>query len=345
MILAMPKGSGGGRRKNTFPDSLRAAFLAQHGIKGKVQKVIYLGKDKNGFSIYKFVYQQWAAFLASPMTVVKTMGVRRDGKQWIFGDPNSAALKAAIPGEVDFRAEGPNPLVDLAAVKIGELVSRGILSQEDAQTLIKNLPTMSDSSLRTLINRGGAFAQQPAVVEGDAEALNLDDLFAGLDLGGGGFAGPVYRAPDRRVVEDFVKGTLVSLVGTVPDHLVGPGVDAYMRDHRRNFDSEAIEIDPGQSVLELIRNTAEYQSIHKLRPKSVDERDWIGQRAQEAQRGGLDTEQIEKFAITQATAGGDLPDVAEAAATAQLQESGQAPTLLEQQFRQVAQDMFSGLVR
>jgi hypothetical protein len=99
------------------------------------------------------------------------------------------------------------------------------------------------------------------------------------------------------------------------------------------------------SVLELVRNTGEYQKIHKLRPKSVDERDWISQRAQEAQRGGLDTRQIEDFAIMQATAGGDLPDIADAAAQAQFQTSGQAPAILDNKFREVAQAMFSRVAR
>jgi hypothetical protein len=206
---------------------------------------------------------------------------------------------------------------------------------------------MSDSSLRTLINRGGAFAQQPGVIEEDTEGFNLDDLFGDLDLGGGGggFAGPVYRAPDERVVEDFVKGTLVSLVGTVPDYLVGPAVDTYMRDHRRNFDSETAEIDPAQSVLALVRSSVEYQSIHKLRPKSVDERDWIGERRQAAAQGGLTESKQEQFAIDQAIAGGDPADVVKAAAISQLQSSGKAPALLDNQFRQVAQAMFSGVVR
>jgi hypothetical protein len=122
-------------------------------------------------------------------------------------------------------------------------------------------------------------------------------------------------------------------------------VDTYMRDHRRNFDSEAAEVDPAQSVLELVRSSVEYQSIHKLRPKSVDERDWIGERRQAAAQGGLTESKQEQFAIDQAATGGDPADVVKAAAISQLQSSGKAPALLDNQFRQVAQAMFSGVVR
>jgi hypothetical protein len=173
---------------------------------------------------------------------------------------------------------------------------------------------------------------------------------AGFDLGfpgggGGGFAGPQYVAPDRRVVEDFVKGSMVSLIGTIDDAMVGPITDLYMADHRKNFDTLDREIDPSQSVVEAIRGTTAYQSIHKLRPKSVDERDWIGERRQAAAQGGLTESKQEQFAITQAATGGDPADVVKAAAISQLQSSGKAPALLDNQFRQVMQSMFSGLRR
>src|SRR3990167_9398978 len=172
----------------------------------------------------------------------------------------------------------------------------------------------------------------------------VDGLFGGGG-GGGGFAGPEHREPDRRVVEDFVKGSLVSLVGNIPSQYVNAFTDLFMKDHRRNFDSLDKEIDPQQSVIAAIRRTAEYKTIHTLRPQGVDERSWVEDRKTEATQGGLGTEQVENFAITQATVGADIGDVAEAAAFAQLQGSGQAPAFLQGTFRNAAQGIFAGVGR
>jgi len=187
----------------------------------------------------------------------------------------------------------------------------------------------------------------PVGPTGVAEA---QDPLAGFDFGGGGggggFAGPEYVAPDRRVVEDFVKGSLVSLVGNIPgDDMVQRFTDVYMNEHRKNFDTPNRTIDPAQSVTEAIRGTAQYKTIHQNRPDSEDERSWISQRSAAAAQGGLTVGAQENFAITQATVAGDVEDVRTAAGFAQLQRSGKAPTLLDNQFRQVAQGIFGGVRR
>jgi hypothetical protein len=147
------------------------------------------------------------------------------------------------------------------------------------------------------------------------------------------------------VVEDFVKGALTSLVGTVPDELVGGLVKTYMTDHRRNYDVENEEIDPSQSVILGIRATKEYRTIHQLRPDSEDERSWVASRRSAAQQGGLNQGDLENFAITQATVGGDLADVHEAAGVAQFQASGSMRgTSMEQKLRNVMTDTFAGVV-
>src|SRR5690554_7485986 len=62
--------------------------------------------------------------------------------------------------------------------------------------------------------------------------------------------------------------------------------DLYMKDHRRNFDTPDREIDPAQSVIEAFRRTKEYQTIHRLRPDSEDERSWVRSEERRVGEGG-----------------------------------------------------------
>jgi hypothetical protein len=179
---------------------------------------------------------------------------------------------------------------------------------------------------------------------GFGDTLSIGDLGGGGGGGGGAF-GPQYRKPDRRVIEDFVTGTMVALAGTVLDDELDRIVDLYMTDHRRDFDSESSTIDPAQSVVEAIRSTQDYVVAHQDRPESADERTWISDRRTAAQRGGLTVSKQEDFAITQATVAGDLEDVESAASVAQLQSSGKAEGGLERKIRAVAEGVFSQVRR
>jgi hypothetical protein len=60
---------------------------------------------------------------------------------------------------------------------------------------------------------------------------------------------------------------------------------------------------------------------------------------------GLGTSQLDEFAVTQATVGSDIEDVRDAAAMTQFQRTGEAPSILANQFSEVAQGMMRGLVR
>lgn len=189
---------------------------------------------------------------------------------------------------------------------------------------------------------------QPAQPSGDPFNLDdfLNDLLGGGGGGGrGGAVGPTYVKPDERAVEDYVKGALVSLVGAVDPDQLSDGVAVYMRDHRRDFDTPGQQIDPTQSVLEYIRGTANYQEIHALRPESEDERSWVSNRRAAGARGGLQQGLQEDFAIQQATIGGDLPDVQDAAGVAQVQASGSTRgTLLEDKIRAATTNMMRTVV-
>lgn len=162
--------------------------------------------------------------------------------------------------------------------------------------------------------------------------------------GGGGFGGPEYVAPDRRVVEDMVKGALISLVGHIPEGQIKAIADIYMKDHRKNFDTVDREIDPAQSMLEAIRDTEEYRVTHAQRPEGEDERSWISNRRELAKRGGLNTGLLDDFAITQATVGGDEKDMADAAAVAQFEATGSVRgTTLEEKMRRTSRAMFQNV--
>jgi hypothetical protein len=357
----MPK--GGGSRASGGGGAVANAFAAQYGAVPSSVKMSYIGKDKNGNSIYKFMYQvrktsgaiATSRGMTAPSTTVgatRTVAVGRNRGAWLFAAPGSKSLVAPIASSsgVDFGISGARQdLVNRSITKLGDLISRGLLTPEQAKTF--DFTTWTDTALRMWISRAGTGNRPgPGVTEVETPEEEFgegffDGGFGGGGGGGGGFAGPTYVAPDRRVVEDFVKGSLVSLVGEVPDHLVGPTTDLYMSDHRRNFDSERAEIDPQQSVLERIRGTQEYQTIHQLRPESDDERSWIASRRSAAQQGGLTVKRQEQFAIDQATVAGDLDEVVDAAALSQFQHSGRAPTILDQKFRAAAQNMFANVRR
>jgi hypothetical protein len=164
--------------------------------------------------------------------------------------------------------------------------------------------------------------------------------------GGSGSLAPIYVQPDRRVIEDLVKGTMVSLVGTVLDGRLGEVVDLYMSEHKKNFDTLESTIDPSQSVLERIRNTAEYKFVHKNRPASADERTWVSDRLTAAAQGGLTQPLQEDFAIMQAAAAGDVPDVRRGAGVTQTRLSGSSRgTVLENTVNRAASNLFRGVIR
>jgi hypothetical protein len=134
------------------------------------------------------------------------------------------------------------------------------------------------------------------------------------------------------------------LLGLAPPGHIEGFTELYMKEHRRNFDTEDQEVEPRQSVLEAIRGTTEYRRIHALRPEGADERTWVGARRQLGERGGLETG-LDQFAINQATIAGTAEDVERAGAVQQFQKSGQMPTLLDNQFRQIAEAMSARVAR
>jgi hypothetical protein len=107
---------------------------------------------------------------------------------------------------------------------------------------------------------------------------------SGRGRSGGGGGGPVYVAPDRRVVEEFVKDKMIVLTGKNQPEFKKV-VDDYMRDHKKM--AEGASVDPKATVMEGIRGLDEYKRIHKMRQESQDESTWISVRQQRLEQLGL----------------------------------------------------------
>lgn len=334
--------------------SLTQAFRNYIGsIAGAVDNISYtfVGRDPSGGGVYRFSYRTRSGTIQTVLLNVVRSGDNISIDGYTFSPPSGQS-----PPEDDLPTlDEVDPVFDAAMAEakeraralVTDMLGRGQFKTGTAEfnnwiawiNAFQGQPQHLLDEIFRLETLTPPYAGQTT---GDGEAAF--DPYA--PVGGGGFAGPVYRAPDRRVVEDFVKGGLISLVGFLPDQLkIDQLVDVYLRDHRRNFDSPEQEIDPSQSILQAIRQSNEYKTIHQLRPDTVDERSWISDRRAAAAQGGLNLGEQEDFAIVQATAGGDVADVREAAAFTQLSRSGQAPDFLNGLVRSVANNMFLGVRR
>jgi hypothetical protein len=326
------------QRFAAFQQAWERKFPSQAGY--SIKGATYLGVDGQGSPMYKIIsVAPWGQSFTYTFTLVSGS----------FGDPvlsgggGAAAGTTTITGLTAQQREAEALKAAKAHWTKFVIDNVSITDAAKAAELTRVIQNWSGSADGLNYLMGIEASNVPIGAIG-REELVLPDL-SPSGGSGSGLSGPLYRAPDRRVIEDFVKGTMVSLVGHILEGNLGRIVDIYMRDDRRNFDSPGQDINPTQSIIEAIRNTAEYQTIHKLRPDSVDERTWISDRATAAIEGGLNIGEIEDFAITQAVAGGDVEDVREAAGVTQLQNTGKAPTLLDRKFRNVALSMFGGVKR
>lgn len=136
--------------------------------------------------------------------------------------------------------------------------------------------------------------------------LALFDDPAGGGGGGSGAARPVYVAPDRRVVEEFVGDKQIVLTGRRRPEL-NSIVDAYMADHRRQWEGKSV--DPKQTVMERIRGTAEYKRIHTLRGEAADENSWVNARQDRLMQLGVGAKAAEARGIELAATGASLANI------------------------------------
>ncbi len=155
----------------------------------------------------------------------------------------------------------------------------------------------------------GVTAPGEAVEDPYAELYEgIYDYLSGPDGPGGGRGGrtsgraaAVYSGPDSGLVEDFVRGKLVNLVGFADSDRVKLLTDTYFSADRKAFGGESI--DPKQSVLEQIRGFDDYQRIHELRTDLEDEDTWITGQHSALLAAGMTGEQAQELAVDFAQAG------------------------------------------
>ncbi len=136
------------------------------------------------------------------------------------------------------------------------------------------------------------------------DALDLMGLSGGGGGGGrssGGGTARQYVGPDQGLVEDYVKGRLVNLVGRADDGRVAMLTDLFLSENRKQFDGA--EVDPKQSITEKIRSFEDYGRIHKNRTDANDEDTWISGQMSALMDAGVNAKEAEGLAINFAQAG------------------------------------------
>ena len=122
--------------------------------------------------------------------------------------------------------------------------------------------------------------------------------------GGGGRGGPQYVRADQLLVEEVVKGYVVATTGKIHQDLIDQGIATFNEKHRLGWDvRETQEVDPMMAVKEMVRADKRYSGPHTLRPESVDELEWIGQRQRALSAYGVAAGAEEQLGIDLATIG------------------------------------------
>ncbi len=122
--------------------------------------------------------------------------------------------------------------------------------------------------------------------------------------GGGGRAAPQYVRADQLLVEEVVKGYVVATTGKIHQDLIDAGIATFNEKHRLGWDvRETQEVDPMMAVKEMVRADKRYSGPHTLRPESVDELEWIGQRQRALSAFGVAAGKEESLGIQLATMG------------------------------------------
>lgn len=235
-----------------------------------------------------------------------------------------------------------------ALVELFTAAERRIYQQLDAQAAQGYLAGKA-TELRRRVQRGGpptdlAGALERAQGGGDpfADFLSgLLDSLGGGGGGGGGGAGRIYQAPDRNAVRDQVRLMMVALIGKGDDALIEQLTDQFLADDRaRVMDNAAV--DPAQTVRDRIRQTEAYGRIHKLRPESVAEEDWLPAYRQVLMAAGIPMATIDDLAIKFAQSAANPATFTETGfGVRQLSQSGTARPSLTQGASQIGRALGS----
>ncbi len=166
------------------------------------------------------------------------------------------------------------------------------------------------------------------------------DFLNPAPTGGGGRSRAPYVRPDERLVRGAIEGAWDGLTGQVDARGVNNAIKAFFADDRANYDNEGQQIDAMETVLEMIRNTSEYKSIHTLRSESQDERTWISSKVGRLLQAGVSQPLAQELGVAQAQAGSGTDTVQQAGEAATLITTGRA---LDSHKRKMQQSMGAAL--
>lgn len=149
----------------------------------------------------------------------------------------------------------------------------------------------------TLISEG--YDALRAVLPEQQAVSALQSILDQIEGGGGGGGGrrsggvaPVYTAPDERTIRETVENQMVALLGKIDDSAADRVTKSYMKAHREAWEGKSI--DPNMTILEGIRGLEEYKRIHKLRPDSIRESQWISNQQQALLNAGMRTSEVQE---------------------------------------------------
>jgi hypothetical protein len=142
--------------------------------------------------------------------------------------------------------------------------------------------------------------------------------------GGGGYAGPKYRPPDRREILDMARTYAGVVIGEQNETLVQRATDAYMQTHRRRFDNPSYGEEPLQSLKEIFRATDKYKKVQNLRPDGITEEEWLPRYQSIAERTGIAASRSDQLAVGQASQGLGIDSAQRGAEVSRLATTGQA---------------------
>ncbi len=142
--------------------------------------------------------------------------------------------------------------------------------------------------------------------------------------GGGGFGsiGAVYQAPDEDAVKEALQGFQVAVTGQLEDELLDQAVAEYLTTHKQDFDDPNAQHDPFQAAKKIIRGSASYKDIHKLRPESENELAWVTTQQGRLRTLGLTSNQSEQLGIKLARVGASQEAAQDAGQTAFFKNTG-----------------------
>ena len=203
--------------------------------------------------------------------------------------------------------------------RVGDLLDNGFpvpmnLTQSEAEEWLLSYPQFSRAPGQTALD-----TYWGDTVDGTSTS--------GGGGGGGGsrtssaqrqFVAPNYVPPARSQVEDQVRAYVVAVTGLANETLIDQAVDAYLKADKENFDAQVSgergrvidsvsttieQTDPWNAAKKMVQGTAAYETIHELRPDSVDEMEWVTGRQAKLRSLGLSAERAERLGIKQAQAG------------------------------------------